>query len=116
MSKEDKNKFKDTEGEMVNEMMEIFRKSLLCREEAEFNHRLINELDKRHNQKIRIGIITDEEMGKMGREARVLRNRIKICLEELGKLDKKYNELKERVNKYYNKDLSPVISPYYNTY
>lgn len=105
-------KKKNTKEEILKELDEISEVLELCRREAEFTHGLICEWASKHEDgdMDKVGIKELRREKKRGME---LYSRLRINIGEMKKVDARYNELKERVNKYYGRDVLPAFpSPY----
>lgn len=100
----------NTERDILEELEELNEALKLCCADAEFTHGLICEWADRHE---------DEEVDKMGIEelkrererGMALYSRLRISVGEMKKIDSRYNEIRERVNKYYGKDIPPLFPP-----
>lgn len=107
----DNNNSNDEEQkEFVDKMEEIYRRSLLLKEDTEFNFKQVINLTKRMEGMSNIGLgIKRDEVRK---EIKVIISRIKLTIKEVKKMDKEYELLSIRVNKFYGKEL---LKPFTNT-
>ena len=89
--------------EFVDKMEKIYERSLLLKADTEFNFKQVTNLIKRLDEANEIGLGVMGE--KVKKELRVIIGRIKITINEVKKMDKEYEALSVRVNKFYGKEL-----------
>jgi hypothetical protein len=90
---------------LVLEAIEVLKKVLLLKEDAEFNFKLIGEWQGRLEECDRNELSSIAEREKLAQEGLNLMGRIKVSLNELMKTDEIYDDLRIRVNKYYGKEV-----------
>jgi len=91
------------EKEFVHEMEKIYERSLLLKADTEFNFKQVTNLIKRLDEANSVGLGVMGE--KVKKELKVIIGRIKITINEVKKMDKEYEALSIRVNKFYGKEL-----------
>lgn len=98
------------EGKFLSEIMNIYEKSLLLKEDTEFNLKQITNLMERVEgvDGKGLGILNE----KLRKEIKVIISRVRITINEVKKMDKEYELLRIRVNKFYGKE---VLRPFTNT-
>jgi hypothetical protein len=94
--------------EFVDKMEEIYERSLLLKADTEFNFKQVTNLIKRLDEANSVGLGVMGE--KVKKELKIIIGRIKITINEVKKMDKEYELLSIRVNKFYGKELLKPFS------
>jgi uncharacterized protein YllA (UPF0747 family) len=93
------------EAKLLKEVTEVYNKSVILRNDAEFNYKLINKNNKLTPSQIEN--LSREEKEKLIKDNNIILSRFRISTEELKKLDTEYERLRKEVNKLYGKEVLP---------